>query len=205
MTSIDLQQSGTFQVICPTVYVNQTNGTVYPKSTTNAPVRLNGLYKLKLSYIEFVSQGKNAIANQSPTFSQASLVCFTSPNFNVPLTPGTDVSVYEAVGNPPGKGVLAAANGFTTTFTYDSYGCVMDMNTDLVCPVKGKISRPGPEHWVLADIQNSLQITPQYCLNVAQYQWKTVEDLWSTFGGNYLFGVAYSAWILTFQYEKVKI
>lgn len=200
---IDLQQSGTFQVICPTTFANQTTGAIFPKSTTIAPVRLNGLYKLKLNYIEFISQGRNINIAQSGPFVNAALVCFTSPNFNVPLTGGTDVSVYEPLGPPFLKGTLATANGFTTIFSYDNYGASYDINSNLISAVKGQISRPGPEHWVIADIQNSLSITPQYCTNVGQYQWKTVEELWTLFSGNYLFGVNNSAWVLTFQYEKI--
>jgi len=193
--SVNLQKSGTFQVIVPLTEVNGA-GTATRVDSVSIPISLAGNYKLKLNFIEFNCSGNDsAVIDNIAVFNKAPLVTFTSPNFSVPLT-SENAMTYSA---PPNVFKTATVNGITTTFDGLQFSTVSAAGAVVTSSIKASMSKPGPPHWILASIFNSFTIQPMYLISPGEtnYQSTTQIVLTDTFGGNH------GAYILTFEYDAI--
>jgi hypothetical protein len=193
--SVNLQKSGTFQVIVPLSAVDGTGVHTRIDSVT-IPISLAGNYKLKLNFIEFNCSGNDyATIDSIAVFNKGPLVTFTSPNFSVPLT--TENAMTYSV--PPNVFKTATVNGISTTFDGVNFSTVSHAGAVVTSSIKVGMSKPGPPHWILASIFNSFTIQPMYLISPGEtnYQSTTQIVLTDTFGGNH------GAYILTFEYDAI--
>lgn len=193
--SVNLQKSGTFQVIVP---LSAVNGAGVPSQidSVTIPISLAGNYKLKLNFIEFNCSGNDhAVIEGIAVFNKAPVVTFTSPNFSVPLTT-ENAMTYSAA---PNVFKTASVNGISTTFDSVQFSTVAHANATVTSSIKVAMSKPGPPHWILASIFNSFTIQPMYLISPGEtnYQSTTQIVLADTFGGNN------GAYILTFEYDAI--
>lgn len=192
---VDLQKSGTFQVIVPLSRV-EADGTTHTRvDSLTVPISLAGNYKLQLKFIEFNCSGNDhVVIDNIAVFNKAPLVTFTSPNFSVPLT--TDNALTYSAG-----AVLktSSVNGISTTFDGVQFSTVSHASGVTTSSIKVGMSKPGPPHWILASIFNSFTIQPMYLISPGEtnYQSTTQITLTDTFGGNH------GAYILTFEYDAI--
>lgn len=193
--NVNLQKSGSFQVIVPLSFVNGAGTHVRIDSVT-IPISLAGNYKLKLNFIEFNCAGNDHILiDNVAVFNKAPLVTFTSPNFSVPLTTENAMTYSSA----PNVFKTASVNGISTTFDGVQFSTVENTGAAVTSSIKTSMSKPGPPHWILASIFNSFTIQPMYLISPGEtnYQSTTEIVLTDTFGGNH------GAYILTFEYDAI--
>jgi hypothetical protein len=194
--SVNLQKSGTFQVIVPLSRV-EADGTTHTRvDSVTIPISLAGNYKLQLKFIEFNCSGNDHVVIENvAVFNKGPLVTFTSPNFSVPLTT-ENAMTYSA---PPNVLKTASVNGISTTFDGVQFSTVSHASAVVTSSIKVGMSKPGPPHWILASIFNSFTIQPMYLISPGEtnYQTTTQITLTDTFGGNH------GAYILTFEYDAI--
>jgi hypothetical protein len=199
--SVNLQKSGTFQVIVPLTSVIDDpsapgTGLATRVDSVTIPISLAGNYKLKLNFIEFNCSGnKSATIDNIAVFHKAPLVTFTSPNFSVPLTVQNAMTHYST----PNVLKTGNVNGISTTFDGVQFSTVSHGGGSVTSSIKTSMSKPGPPHWTLASIFNSFTIQPMYLISPGEtnYQSTTQIVLSDTFGGNH------GAYILTFEYDAI--
>jgi hypothetical protein len=200
--SVNLQKSGTFQVVVPLTSViddpsSPGIGLATRVDSVTIPISLAGNYKLKLNFIEFNCSGSpTAGIDNIAAFYKAPLVTFTSPNFSVPLTNENAMTYYSS----PNVFKTGTVNGITTTFDGIQFSTVsLGGDGRVSSSIKTSMSKPGPPHWILASIFNSFTIQPMYLISPGEtnYQSTTQIFLNDTFGGNH------GAYILTFEYDAI--
>ena len=189
---LDLQKSGTFQVIVPISRLEADN-TVTPLDSVTIPIRLSGNFKIMLKFIEFNANGAQDVdLSLYAPFGKCPLVTFISPNFSVPLTVNNALTYV----NGAALQKVGDLNGFST---------MLDVNFSVHTGATGgslkcSMSKPGPPHWLLATINNSFTIQPMYLLLPNDDNYRTTSQLIgliTTFGGNR------GSYILTFDYDAV--
>lgn len=194
--SVNLQKSGTFQVIVPLSRV-EADGTTHTRvDSLTVPISLAGNYKLQLKFIEFNCSGNDhVVIDNIAVFNKAPLVTFTSPNFSVPLT--TDNALTYSAGGAVLK--TSPVNGLSTTFDGVQFSTVSNAGAVVTSSIKASMSKPGPPHWILASIFNSFTIQPMYLLSPGETNYQATSEitLSTTFGGNH------GAYILTFEYDAI--
>jgi len=199
--SVNLQKSGTFQVIVPISSVidnpsSPGSGLTTRVDSVSIPISLAGNYKLKLNFIEFNCSGNDyAVIDNIAVFNKAPLVTFTSPNFSVPLTSENAMTYYST----PNVFKTGTVNGFSTTFDGIQFSTVSNVSAAVTSSIKASMSKPGPPHWILASIFNSFTIQPMYLISPGETNYQTTSQivLTDTFGGNH------GAYILTFEYDAI--
>lgn len=193
---IDLQKSGTFQVIVPLGRV-EGDGTTHTRiDSVTVPIALAGNYKLQLKFVEFNCSGNDHVVIENlAVFNKAPLVTFTSPSFSVPLTTSNALTYSSA----PNVFKVGNVDGITVAFDNVQFSTVSSVGDVVTSSIKTSMSKPGPPHWVLASIFNSFTIQPMYLLSPGEtdYQTTTQITLNTTFGGNH------GAYILTFEYDAI--
>ena len=199
--SVNLQKSGTFQVVVPLTSViddpaNPGTGLAIRVDSVSIPISLAGNYKLKLKFIEFNCAGNDsAVIDNIAVFHKAPLVTFTSPNFSVPLTTENVMTYYST----PNVFKTGTVNGISTTFDGIQFSTVSNAGAVVTSSIKASMSKPGPPHWVLASIFNSFTIQPMYLISPGETNYQTTSEivLSNTFGGNH------GSYILTFEYDAI--
>lgn len=196
--SVNLQKSGTFQVVVPlsSVIDNGGTGLTTRVDSVSIPISLAGNYKLKLNFIEFNCSGNDyAVIENIAVFHKAPLVTFTSPNFSVPLTTENAMTYYSS----PNVFKTGTVNGISTTFDGIQFSTVSNAAAVVTSSIKVSMSKPGPPHWILASIFNSFTIQPMYLISPGETNYQSTSQivLTDTFGGNH------GAYILTFEYDAI--
>jgi hypothetical protein len=192
---LDLQQSGTFQIILPIGQQIAVGTARVPLDEITVPIALAGTFKLDLRFVELSVQGVTtadvtlySIVDFNP------IVTFTSPNFSIPLTSGNALTYFEA--GPLRK--VGTVNGISVILEPD-----FNQYSNAHMSLKTIMSKKGPPHSVLASINNSFTIRPMYMMeaNSSNY-YSTTQFLGSPIDPTIL-GGRNGVYILTFGYERV--
>jgi len=191
---LDLQQSGTFQVIVPISQQIANSANRVPLDQVTIPISLAGQYKLELKFVELSVKGVTTgdvtvydIINSNP------IVTFTSPNFSVPMTVSNALTYYNA-------GVLKTGdvNGMSVILEpqFQQYS-----NAHL--SLKTIMSKKGPPHYLLASIYNSFTVQPMYLKEPNSTNYQTTSEFFGSPVASTVLGGANGVYILTFSYDKI--
>lgn len=192
--SLDLQQSGTFQVIVPMSQRVDNTVNRTPLDQVTIPISLAGTYKIQLEFVELSVRGVHTadvavydVVNFNP------IVTFTSPNFSIPLTVSNVLTYYDTSLQKVGD-----VNGFSVILEPD-----FQQYNATHMSLKTIMSKRGPPHSLLVNLFNSFTIQPMYIKepNATNYQ-TTTQFLQSPVALTVLGGTN-GVYILTFSYEKV--
>ena len=191
---LDLQQSGTFQVIVPISQKVANSINRVPVDQVSVPISLAGTYKIKLEFVEFSCKGVTSadpalydIVNENP------IVTFTSPNFSIPMTVSNALTYYDTAVRKVGD-----VNGISVILEPD-FNQWSNSNMSL----KTIMSKKGPPHYLLANIYNSFTIQPMYLLESNATNYQTTSDFLNSPVDRLVLGGANGVYILTFGYERV--
>jgi hypothetical protein len=191
---LDLQQSGTFQVIVPISQQIANSANRVPLDQVTIPISLAGQYKLELKFVELSVKGVTTgdvtvydIINSNP------IVTFTSPNFSVPMTVSNALTYYNA-------GVLKTGdvNGMSVILEpqFQQYS-----NAHL--SLKTIMSKKGPPHYLLASIYNSFTVQPMYLKEPNSTNYQTTSEFFGSPVATTVLGGSNGVYILTFSYDKI--
>lgn len=191
---LDLQQSGTFQVIVPISQQITNTADRVPLDQVTIPISLAGQYKLELKFVELSVKGVTTgdialydIINSNP------IVTFTSPNFSVPMTVSNALTYYNA-----GVFKTGDVNGMSVILepTFNQYS-----NAHL--SLKTIMSKKGPPHYLLASIYNSFTVQPMYLKEPNSTNYQTTSEFFGSPVASTVLGGANGVYILTFSYDKI--
>ena len=191
---LDLQQSGTFQVIVPISQQIANSANRVPLDQVTIPISLAGQYKLELKFVELSVKGVTTgdvtvydIINSNP------IVTFTSPNFSVPMTVSNALTYYNAgifkTGDVNGMSVILEPQ-------FQQYS-----NAHL--SLKTIMSKKGPPHYLLASIYNSFTVQPMYLKEPNSTNYQTTSEFFGSPVASTVLGGANGVYILTFSYDKI--
>jgi|LakMenE18May11ns_1017448.scaffolds.fasta_scaffold9866843_5 hypothetical protein len=191
---LDLQQSGTFQVIVPISQQIANSANRVPLDQVTIPISLAGQYKLELKFVELSVKGVTTgdvtvydIINSNP------IVTFTSPNFSVPMTVSNALTYYNAgifkTGDVNGMSVILEPQ-------FQQYS-----NAHL--SLKTIMSKKGPPHYLLASIYNSFTVQPMYLKEPNSTNYQTTSEFFGSPVATTVLGGSNGVYILTFSYDKI--
>ena len=191
---LDLQQSGTFQVIVPISQQIANSANRVPLDQVTIPISLAGNYKLELKFVELSVKGITTaditlydIINSNP------IVTFTSPNFSVPMTVSNALTFYNA-----GVQKTGDVNGMSVILepTFNQY-------SNAHMSLKTIMSKKGPPHYLLASIYNSFTVQPMYLKEPNSTNYQTTSEFFGSPVATTVLGGSNGVYILTFSYDKI--
>ena len=192
--SLDLQQSGTFQVIVPMSQRVDNTVNRIPLDQVTIPISLAGTYKIKLEFVELSVRGTVTgdvavydVVNFNP------IVTFTSPNFSIPLTVSNVLTYYDTSLQKVGD-----VNGFSVILEPD-----FQQFSTAHMSLKTIMSKRGPPHSLLVNLFNSFTIQPMYIKEPNSTNYQTTSQFLTSPVAYTVLGGNNGVYILTFSYEKV--